>query len=989
MPITIQEIIASDTLSQVADKINFNFDQILLNGGGPVGPAGLQGPPGPIGGRGIRGSEWYEDPNTSATDPNTIIVSPDLLEGDFYLDFDGNVWEYNGSVWNQSTVNLQGPTGSPGQSLGWSYFGQVPNLLNGETSLYLTPMPNATLPSSGADNVNQAVPTTVIAAVPSSQPAPGGLTYTSAYRLTDDMATAIEPTRVFMLINQRDAGSSAIKIKGGGSVPGELFEQDDIDNLVSISVGVDDSLDLTVPKSATSPTTPSDLFGFNVRTTFRGQRFSSGKQIEFLTGLQPGGAVDSSDFIIDLKGTNPKFEMGINSGPTALIQAGPVSVVPGAAKTGNILIHGKDLMIAGDPSAGTIELEVSNIMLDAGNTVNVDGANQVNVTSKQIIVGAGSTNEKVVIQANPTGNGVFNGLQLTSGDPTQTYNFGSTPAVLNGSGKIEMRSDSSMRIMSLNDSMSIQAGFGMTNGTLTQIAFGGDLKLFASQTQSTSSTSMGDVIMNNGTFGSGGTTYFRLRGGGAVPGQIVIGDGSASQGGTMAQRAALKVMDNDGSLTSTIRIGTARASSGSGVNLRFYGGGEIVGPQSSALKAGPGVNPQADKDSTENEFALHLRSSLDSNGLNPGAAWLYVPQAQGTLQVGNPNGDFTSSNIRIWATNSTILDTGKTRTQGGTTIGLNQMLEKDNFGGGSVVGRTSIYGRATLNATQGPRLPGGAGSNLNQNTDYPGAGDQTYAGVNVGDYARGRQTFKVWGDYVGDPYVSVFGGAQSGPGIETQCFLSGSQGLGNNTSNGYLINQGTNNIDDDVGFKFSYAWQRVGRVVTGSGRVSMGVDFDGGSIPGKAPDGNGCIRFDTASVNAVSEVTIGPIILPYSASDGTSSGCSTDGISDLASRFGAQGNTMSGSVMPNLDYINSNTLVVKLYQYTGSVNNSYSVQGPVCNGVVRLGDANGPLSALGATSGQKYMWLKVYPNHQNEDNGFYGIIPMNLQFTFTYELEPN
>ena len=87
MAITIQEIIASDTLSQVADKINFNFDQILLNGGGPSGPIGPIGPPGPIGGRGERGSEWYEDPNSVATDPNTIIVSPDLLEGDYYLDF--------------------------------------------------------------------------------------------------------------------------------------------------------------------------------------------------------------------------------------------------------------------------------------------------------------------------------------------------------------------------------------------------------------------------------------------------------------------------------------------------------------------------------------------------------------------------------------------------------------------------------------------------------------------------------------------------------------------------------------------------------------------------------------------------------------------------------------------------------------------------------------------------------------------------------------
>ena len=996
MPITIQEIIASDTLSQVADKINFNFDQILLNGGGPVGPAGPLGPPGPIGGRGERGSEWYEDPNNSATNPNTIIVSPDLLEGDFYLDFDGNVWEYNGTIWNQTTVNLKGPAGSAGQSLGWGYFGQVPNLLAGETSLYLTPMPNAAIPTSGADQNNQAVPTTVIAAVPSTQPAPSGLTYTSAYRLSDDMATAIESTRVSMLINQRDSGVSAIKLKGGGSIAGELYEQDDIDNLVSISVGVDDSLDFSVPKSATSPTTTSDLIGYNVRTTFRGQRFSSGKQIEFLTGLQSGGGVDSSDFLIDLKGTNPKFEMGVNTGSTALIQAGPISVVPGAAKTGNILIQAKDLMIAGDPSAGTIELETSNIMLDAGNTVNVDGANQVNVTSKQITLGAGSTNQKIVIQANPTGSNSFNGLQITSGDPTQTYNFGNTPAVLNGSGKIEMRSDNSMRIMSLNEGISIQAGFGATSETLTQIAFGGDLKLFASQTQDTSSLAMGDVIINNGTFSSGGTTYFRLRGGGPNPGQIVVGDGPASAGGTMAEKAILKVMsDGDSSpLTDTIRIGRARAKVGSGVNLKYYGGGEIVGPQSSAQKNLPGSNPQADKDASENEFALHMRSSLDNDGLNPGAVWLYVPEVTGTIQAGNPNGDFLASNLRIWSTNTTFMDTGKTRAQGGTTIGINQMSERSDFGGDNVKGRITLYGRASQNNTNGPRAVGTAGAALSQDTDYPGNGTQTYAGVNVGDFARGRQTFKVFGDYVGDHFTSAFGGVQSGPGGEVQCFLSGGQIFGSNEDNGsgWINNAGTNNADDDIVFQYKYSWSRTGRVVTGAGTVKIAAGANGGTSPGSGTTSNlsqKLIQFHTGSVSAASEVIIGPINLPLQVAEGSGSMCSTDrppGGSDTGTRLGIGGGNISGVVTPNFDYINANTLVSRLMQYSGTVDNSYSAQGPLSNGVVRAGSSTSILGGLGASNPRNFMWLKIYPNHQNSNSGFFGIIPAVHNFTFTYTL---
>ena len=44
MAITIQDLLSSDTVSQAVDKINFNFDQLLLNGGGPVGPFGPAGP---------------------------------------------------------------------------------------------------------------------------------------------------------------------------------------------------------------------------------------------------------------------------------------------------------------------------------------------------------------------------------------------------------------------------------------------------------------------------------------------------------------------------------------------------------------------------------------------------------------------------------------------------------------------------------------------------------------------------------------------------------------------------------------------------------------------------------------------------------------------------------------------------------------------------------------------------------------------------------
>ena len=44
--ITIKELLAADKVSELVDKINFNFDQLLLNGGGPKGgPGGPGGEP--------------------------------------------------------------------------------------------------------------------------------------------------------------------------------------------------------------------------------------------------------------------------------------------------------------------------------------------------------------------------------------------------------------------------------------------------------------------------------------------------------------------------------------------------------------------------------------------------------------------------------------------------------------------------------------------------------------------------------------------------------------------------------------------------------------------------------------------------------------------------------------------------------------------------------------------------------------------------------
>ena len=118
MPITIQEIIASDTISQFVDKTNFNFDQLLLNGGGPGGPIGPKGPTGPGGGRGPKGSTWYEDQSTVSPGltPNAAPPTSTPFDKDYYLQFNGQVWEYNGTlaVWDITTIDLQGPPGAAG-----------------------------------------------------------------------------------------------------------------------------------------------------------------------------------------------------------------------------------------------------------------------------------------------------------------------------------------------------------------------------------------------------------------------------------------------------------------------------------------------------------------------------------------------------------------------------------------------------------------------------------------------------------------------------------------------------------------------------------------------------------------------------------------------------------------------------------------------------------------------------------------------------------
>ena len=112
MPIVIKELFSSDPISEALEKINFNFDQLILSGGGPPGPAGPLGPPGVAGSQGVRGDHWQVGVTAPTGDHGPNYGN--LEVGDSWIDAVGKVWTWNGSIWVYSSVNLTGPTGSVG-----------------------------------------------------------------------------------------------------------------------------------------------------------------------------------------------------------------------------------------------------------------------------------------------------------------------------------------------------------------------------------------------------------------------------------------------------------------------------------------------------------------------------------------------------------------------------------------------------------------------------------------------------------------------------------------------------------------------------------------------------------------------------------------------------------------------------------------------------------------------------------------------------------
>lgn len=77
MAINIKEIFGGDSENQKIDKLNYNFDQILANGGGPIGATGAQGATGATGATGPQGNIGPQGLQGPAGDYSDFFVVED------------------------------------------------------------------------------------------------------------------------------------------------------------------------------------------------------------------------------------------------------------------------------------------------------------------------------------------------------------------------------------------------------------------------------------------------------------------------------------------------------------------------------------------------------------------------------------------------------------------------------------------------------------------------------------------------------------------------------------------------------------------------------------------------------------------------------------------------------------------------------------------------------------------------------------------------
>ena len=503
MPITIQEIIASDTISQLVDKTNFNFDQLLLNGGGPAGTTGVAGPTGPNGGRGPKGSTWYDDASTTApgVSPNVTAPTATPLSGDYYLQFNGRVWEYNGTTWVITTVDLQGPTGAAGTTGGFSLaYGQ--GNINNINSYY--PAPNGL--SAGATTTNQGVMSVMMGGVVSNTvPIDASIPLTNAYIIPDVISTAMASDVLSVLIHQRDSAATAIKFHGGNSISSENYEQASLGNLSGIQLGADDRLRMVVPKAATSPTAQADLIGYEVSTAQRAQYYSAGQSIEFATGLEGTQqfAGQHSNFEIAVgngatSNAGNKYKMATSgTDSTTLTEAGNVNTVT--------LLNTSTLVGNWQAVAGTIRLVSSfNTEVYSGRTIRLETT--TNTAAGAIILKTLSGG----MQLNSVGGPIT--IQQTDATATAPIN------ITNNDNNINLTTTVDGEINS-----SVAAAGEITNTVAVNAGIDNVYKLTSSGISLTTKT--GNALTNIQAFGSGGNINLEVL---AADGKIEIGSAATS-----------------------------------------------------------------------------------------------------------------------------------------------------------------------------------------------------------------------------------------------------------------------------------------------------------------------------------------------------------------------------------------------------------------------------------------------------------------------------
>jgi len=481
MPITIQEIIASDTISQFVDKTNFNFDQLLLNGGGPSGPTGPKGPTGPAGGRGPKGSTWYDDAATSnpGNTPNAVPPTATPLSGDYYLQFNGQVWEYNGTTWVITTVDLQGPAGPKGSGGGFSESTGAP-IFNESNILYNGPIGL----NDGANATNEGVPSIMIGGVTSQTPQLTGIPFTAAYIVPQAIVVGNPSTLTSLLIHQRDSNSRGIVFHGGDTGIFDKYEQTLPALLSNISIGIDDKLMLNVPKNPTSPLSQTQMRGIELISESRSQYFRAGADILFQSGVGPSGPL--------FAGQHSNFEINVGLGGSN----GDGNVF----KTITVGSIGTTLLEAGNSSQISL---VTNQAIQTGNWQLQAGAiSMISSTSKDMNLYSGNNLRLNTIQAGGANAGTGT-IVLTSGSggiaATATGLINISNAAV-GSNSINIDSGDEVRIsadseilMDAQTSISIVAGQS-GSGNIDMTTVSGDINI---QQLSTTATGGRDIKIEN------------------------------------------------------------------------------------------------------------------------------------------------------------------------------------------------------------------------------------------------------------------------------------------------------------------------------------------------------------------------------------------------------------------------------------------------------------------------------------------------------------